>query len=89
MAKTQSPCLGICTYRRAGPAGRHCLACSMTKAQKALAKQAKSKAAREGFIALVMAQQAAMGRYGHWRSAYLARAAKKGRRPAKVVTRAD
>ncbi|MFO6465536.1 DUF1289 domain-containing protein [Jannaschia sp. KMU-145] len=88
MAKTQSPCIGICTYRRPGPAGLHCIACSLTKTQKALAKQAKSKPAREAFIALVMAQQAAMGRYDHWREAYIARAAKKGRRAAKVVRRA-
>ena len=79
MAKVASPCIGVCTFRRSGPAGSHCIACSMTKAQKKLSKRARRPAEAEAMLALVMAQQAVMGRYDHWRGAYLERAARKGR----------
>ncbi len=78
MAKTQSACIGVCKFKRPGPAGQHCLGCSMTKAQKKIAKKQKSPKAAEAFLALVVAQQAGMGRYGHWRAAYLKRCLKKG-----------
>ena len=79
MPKIQSPCIGVCKFRRPGPAGAHCIGCSMTKAQKKLAKRAKTRDEAEGFVALVVAQQAAMGRFAHWRPAYLKRCLKKGR----------
>jgi hypothetical protein len=89
MAKVQSPCIGVCKFKREGPAGRHCIGCSMTKAQKKLSKKAgKAPEAAEGFVALVMAQQSLMGRYGHWRPAYMKRALKKGRRVPDVVRKA-
>ena len=52
MAKTHSPCIGVCKFKRPGPAGRHCLGCSMTKLQKKIAKKA-SKAGREEGAAVV------------------------------------
>ncbi|UWQ22642.1 DUF1289 domain-containing protein [Jannaschia sp. W003] len=76
--KPPSPCVGVCSFRRPGPAGRHCIACSMTKAQRRLSKLAKKRDARVGFLALVVAQQAAMGRYAHWREAYAKRCRKRG-----------
>ena len=89
MAKTASPCLDICKFRRQGPAGRHCIGCSMTKAQKALAKKAKTPKGMAAFVVLVMAQQSQMGGYAHWRGAYIARALKKGRPVPRVVREAS
>ncbi|WP_179379355.1 DUF1289 domain-containing protein [Jannaschia marina] len=88
MAKLSSPCIGVCKFRRTGPAGAHCIGCSMTKAQKEVGKSLKKPSRMEGFIALVMAQQSAMGRYAHWRPAYLKRALKKGRKVPSVVRKA-
>ena len=87
MSKTPSPCIGVCKFKRPGPAGMHCIGCSMTKAQKKIGKKLKSPGA-EGFVALVMAQQAQMGRYAHWRPAYVKRCLKKGVPTPKVVRRA-
>ncbi|WP_342768137.1 hypothetical protein [Jannaschia seohaensis] len=52
----------------------------MTKVQKKMAKKAVKAGPKEGaaFVALVFAQQALMGRYRHWRAAYLKRCLKKG-----------
>ncbi|WP_308918117.1 DUF1289 domain-containing protein [Jannaschia sp. LMIT008] len=77
MPKTPSPCIGVCKFKRPGPAGAHCIGCSMTKDQKRLGKAAKGRA-MAAFVALVVAQQQAMGRYRHWRPAYLKRCLKKG-----------
>ena len=90
MAKTPSPCIGVCKFTRPGPAGAHCIGCSMTKAQKAVGKAAAKAGKAEGaaFVALVLAQQAQMGRYRHWRAAYLKRCLKKGAPVPKVVRRA-
>lgn len=88
MPKRPTPCIGVCEFKRAGPAGRHCIACSMTKDQKKLSKRARKPAEAEGFLALVMAQQAAMGRYAHWRPAFLMRCLKKGAPVPEVVRRA-
>ncbi|GGL77070.1 DUF1289 domain-containing protein [Wenxinia marina] len=85
MAKVQSPCIGVCKFRRPGPAGTHCIGCSMTREQKKIAKTLKKGAAAEAFVALVIAQQSVMGGYRHWRAAYLKRSLKKGRRVAEVV----
>jgi hypothetical protein len=79
MSKVQSPCIGVCKFRRSGPAGAHCIACSMTKEQKGISKRLKKPRAAEAFVALVQAQQEQMGRYAHWRPAYLKRCLRKGR----------
>ena len=78
MPKPPSPCIGVCKFRRPGPAGSHCVGCSMTKAQRKLGKGIKKPDAMEGFVALVVAQQGQMGRYRHWRAAYLKRCLKRG-----------
>ena len=77
MAKIPSPCIDVCKFKRSGPAGAHCIGCSMTKVQKKLGKAAKGKA-MPAFVALVVAQQQAMGRYAHWRPAYMKRCLKRG-----------
>ncbi|MCK0167247.1 DUF1289 domain-containing protein [Jannaschia sp. S6380] len=90
MPKTPTPCIDVCKFKRSGPAGTHCIGCSMTKAQKKVGKAA-SKAGRAegaGFVALVLAQQAQMGRYGHRRAAYVKRCLRKGVAVPKPVRRA-
>lgn len=79
MAKVQSACIGVCKFNRPGPAGAHCIGCSMTKAQKKIAKKQKKPDAAEAMLALIVAQQQQMGRFDHWRGAYLKRCMKKGR----------
>lgn len=74
MTKTPSPCISVCKFKREG----HCIGCSMTKDQKSLYKKIKKKAHKEGFIALLMAQQKVMGRYDGWRIAYEKKCKKKG-----------
>ncbi|KIT16330.1 DUF1289 domain-containing protein [Jannaschia aquimarina] len=87
MSKTPSPCIDVCKFRRPGPAGSHCIGCSMTKEQKKISKRVKGKA-REAFVALVVSQQKVMGRYDHWRGAYLKRCLKKGARAPEIVRKA-
>jgi hypothetical protein len=89
MSKVQSPCIGVCKFKRSGPAGKHCIGCSMTKDQKSLAKKARKRSAAEAFVALVVAQQQQMGPYKHWRPAYLKRCLRKGRPVANAVREAD
>lgn len=88
MPKTPTPCIGICKFRRTGPAGVHCIACSMTKTQRKLSKKARKRGEAEGFLALVLAQQTVMGCYGHWRAAFIQRCRRKGR-PVPDAVRAD
>ena len=76
--KTLSPCISVCKFRRPGPAGAHCIGCSMTKAQKKMFKGLKKDEHRAAFIALVRSQQAVMGKYRAWAPAYLRRCLKKG-----------
>lgn len=85
MSKIPSPCIDVCKFRRVGPAGEHCIGCSMTEAQKKIGKGLKKRAEAEGFVALVVAQQQAMGRYAHWSPAYLKRCLKKGVTPPAAV----
>ena len=87
MPKIPTPCIGVCKFRRAGPAGEHCIGCSMTKAQKKIGKGLK-RAEAEGFVALVVAQQQGMGRFTHWTPAYLKSCLKKGVTPPAVVRKA-
>ena len=48
MAKIPSPCIGVCKFRREG----HCIGCSMTKAQKKLAKSIKKPEQQDAFLTL-------------------------------------
>ncbi|KQI68796.1 hypothetical protein AN189_07900 [Loktanella sp. 3ANDIMAR09] len=73
MSKVPSPCISVCKFKRDG----HCIGCSMTKGQKSAFKALKKNTQREGFVALVTAQQAVMGRYAHWQAAYEKRCRKK------------
>ena len=82
MAKTPSPCIDVCKFRRpAADGARHCIGCSMTEDQKRAFKALKKDPLRRAFVDLVMAQQAVMGRYGHWSEAYAKRCRKKGATP--------
>jgi len=76
--KTPSPCIDVCKFRRDGPAGQHCIGCSMTKAQKKMFKGLKREDQRSAFITLIRSQQAVMGKYRAWAPAYLRRCLKKG-----------
>ena len=73
MSKVPSPCIDVCKFKRDG----HCTGCSMTKAQKSAFKALKKDSHREAFVALVVAQQAAMGRYAHWETAFEKKCRKK------------
>lgn len=73
MPKLPSPCIDVCKFKRDG----HCIGCSMTKTQKSAFKTLKKDAHRAAFVELVVAQQAVMGRYSHWKQAYLKRCRKK------------
>lgn len=75
MSKLPSPCIGVCKFRLAG---RHCIACSMTKPQKSIFKKIKKDAARADFITMLSAQQAAVGSAKGWSEAYSRRCTKKG-----------
>ncbi|MEO0342054.1 MAG: DUF1289 domain-containing protein [Pseudomonadota bacterium] len=74
MAKIPSPCIDICKYKREG----HCIACSMTKAQKSLFKQLKKDGHKAEFIKMLRVQQNQMGKYRAWSPAYEKKCAKKG-----------
>ena len=89
MAKVPSPCIGTCKFRRPGPAGAHCIGCSMTEAQKKIGKRLKKRRQAEAFVALVMAQQATMGRFAHWKPAYLKRCLKRGVPPPPALRKAE
>ncbi len=74
MTKIPNPCIDVCKYKRQG----HCIGCSMTKAQKSLFKQLKKNSHREGFVEMLIAQQAQMGKFKGWSSAYAKKLKKKG-----------
>ena len=61
MGKVPSPCIGVCKFRREG----HCIGCAMTRDQKSLFRKLKKTRHRRAFIALLMGQQAVMGRDAH------------------------
>lgn len=73
MSKLPSPCIDVCKFKREG----HCIGCSMTKAQKSLFKALKKETHRSGFVEMLTAQQALMGKYTHWEDAYRKKLAKK------------
>ena len=66
MSKKNSPCIGVCKFKRDG----HCIGCSMTKKQKEMSKKLKEPKQTEAFFAMLVAQQEEMGGYGHWQGAY-------------------
>ena len=72
--KIPSPCVDVCKYKRQG----HCIACSMTKAQKSMFKKLKSDKHREAFLEMLVAQQDQMGKYRAWPDMYRRRCSKKG-----------
>jgi len=76
-SKVPSPCIDVCKFRRAG----HCIGCSMTKPQKKLFKALKKRDQQEGFVQLLVHQQASLGKFGHWAPAYARKCLKKGVRP--------
>ena len=57
----------------------------MTKPQKRIFKKLKKPAERAGFVEMLVHQQMAMGRYSHWRPAYLKKCAKRGVKPTLPV----
>lgn len=79
--KTPSPCIDVCKYKREG----HCIACSMTKAQKSLFKALKKNKHREAFVDMLVAQQTSMGKYSHWAPKYLRKCEKKKVKPVASV----
>ncbi|MEM1431353.1 MAG: DUF1289 domain-containing protein [Pseudomonadota bacterium] len=83
--KTLSPCISVCKFKRSGPAGDHCIGCSMTKTQKKMFKLLKKDEQRDAFIAMLTAQQTTMGKYRAWAPAYLGRCRKKGAKAPSVL----
>ena len=77
MAKTPSPCIDVCKFKRAG----HCIGCSMTKTQKKMFKALKRDDQRPDFINFLVLRQTDMGKYAHWAPAYKKKCRKKGVRP--------
>lgn len=75
MSKLPSPCISVCKFRIKGG---HCIACSMTKPQKSIYKKLKKDSAREAFVTMLSAQQAAVGSARGWVARYLGKCAKKG-----------
>lgn len=75
MPRAPSPCLDICKYRLKG----HCIACGMTKAQKAMAERLNDDDAMRDFLAALMEQQAALGRpFWSWEAGYRQKCARAG-----------
>lgn len=80
MPKVPSPCVDVCKYKRQG----HCIACSMTKAQKSLFKELKKDRHKATFIDMLILQQDEMGKFPAWRGMYEKKCAKKGVKPEKL-----
>jgi predicted Fe-S protein YdhL (DUF1289 family) len=81
MAKTPSPCIDVCKFKREG----HCIGCSMTKDQKSMFKKLKTERHRQAFVEMLVAQQKVMGRYKHWVPAYLRKCLKRKAKPVAAV----
>jgi len=77
MPKHPSPCVDVCKYKRQG----HCIACSMTKAQKSLFKELKKDKHRAAFVDMLKLQQASMGKFHAWPELYAKKLRKKGFKP--------
>ncbi|MEM6618237.1 MAG: DUF1289 domain-containing protein [Pseudomonadota bacterium] len=72
--KLPSPCLSVCKFKRAG----HCIACSMTKEQKAIFKKLKKNKEKAAFLILLLAQQDQLGQYPGFRRTYARKCKKRG-----------
>jgi len=81
MPKHPSPCIDICKYKRQG----HCIACSMTKAQKSLFKELKKDKHRAAFVGMLVKQQESMGGFHAWPELYAKKCKKKGFKPPKAA----
>jgi len=81
MAKTPSPCIDVCKFKRQG----HCIGCSMTKAQKTLLKELKKNQSRDAFIEMLVQQQGRLGQYSHWAPEYLKKCKRKKVKAIKAV----
>ncbi|WP_299747856.1 DUF1289 domain-containing protein [uncultured Tateyamaria sp.] len=81
MAKTPSPCIDVCKFKREG----HCIGCSMTKTQKSMFKQLKKDKHRAAFVEMVVNQQKMLGQYKHWVPQYLRKCLKKKAKPVQAV----
>ena len=66
MGKKNSPCIGVCEFKREG----HCIGCSMTKEQKKISKRLKKRHQIDEFMSMLISQQEKMGGYGHWQAAF-------------------
>ncbi|MEM9425823.1 MAG: DUF1289 domain-containing protein [Pseudomonadota bacterium] len=84
MAKTPSPCIDVCKFKRQG----HCIGCSMTKAQKSMFKSLKKEKHRTAFIEMLIGQQSRLGRYTHWGPRYLRKCLKKRVKPLAILRKA-
>ncbi|MEM7237475.1 MAG: DUF1289 domain-containing protein [Pseudomonadota bacterium] len=74
MSKIPSPCIDVCKYKLKG----HCIACSMTKAQKSAFKRMDGQKDKRAFLDMLVAQQQALGnRFKGWGIAYRRKCAKK------------
>ena len=75
MTAVPSPCLDICKYKLRG----HCIACGMTKMQKAQAERLHDSEAMRAFVEDLLAQQQALGRvFWSWESGYRQKCARHG-----------
>jgi len=84
MAKTPSPCIDVCKFKREG----HCIGCSMTKSQKSLFKALKKDKHRKAFIEMLVGQQSRLGKYTHWTPHYRRKCLKKKAKPVDAVRNA-
>ena len=78
MPSLPSPCLDICKYKIRGG---HCIACSMTKAQKREFESLTDEAAQRDFIEMLLAQQAEVRSARTWPLEYANKCARKGVEP--------
>ncbi len=75
MSKTPTPCIDVCKYKQRG----HCIACSMTKAQKQMAERLRDPDAMAEFVRGLVAQQTTLGRpFWAWEQAYRTKCARAG-----------
>lgn len=81
MPKQPSPCVDVCKYKRQG----HCIACSMTKAQKSLFKELKKDKHRSAFVDMLIQQQNSIGGFHAWPALYQKKCKKKGFKPPKAA----
>lgn len=75
MSHAPTPCIDVCKYKLRG----HCIACSMTKAQKQMAERLRDPEAMAAFVRGLVAQQEGLGRpFWAWEQGYRAKCARAG-----------